>query len=103
VIEESLRLKDIIPYKLKDASRNSFPADHALFLFLMYQYARKRLDPTIRKVILSVVVIFTLPRLISGGHWLTDAFFGGWVPAALFAQAWLGKTNTSDKTNIDNE
>lgn len=93
VFEDAIRLKGLIAYKLKDASRNSFPADHALFLFLMYQYGKRVFDSTVKKTLLIITIIFTLPRLISGGHWMTDALFGAWVPAALFASAWFFKNS----------
>jgi membrane-associated phospholipid phosphatase len=99
VLEDTIRLKGVINWKLKDASRNSFPADHALFLFLMYHYAKTNFDKTIRNLLLAITLIFTFPRLISGGHWLTDVFFGAWVPATLYAKGWFySKINPFHKT-----
>lgn len=95
---DAIRLKGLISFKLKDASRNSFPADHALFLFLMYQYARKTFDSKVKSLLLTIVLLFTFPRLISGGHWATDAFFGAWMPSAIFSASWFAKTNKSDKS-----
>ena len=67
----------------KDASVQSFPGDHAtrIFLvsFLMFSQCRKEIAWT---GFLSGL-IFVLPRLFSGAHWLTDIIFGALVIATL--------------------
>lgn len=43
------------------------------------------------KIVAGILaIIFLMPRLISGGHWLTDLVMGS-LPIAIFALAvWLG-------------
>lgn len=82
---DAFSLQNLCPFRVKDRSSSSFPADHALFLFLWGNYYLrwgvaqfKRCSATL------LVVLFSLPRLISGAHWLTDILFGGIIPAYLF-------------------
>lgn len=72
----------------KDASRFSFPGDHAfvlcsIVLFFIYLGARKMVAVTV-----LIAFVFMLPRLVSGAHWLTDNVMGGAVPA-LLVTAWM--------------
>lgn len=89
VHSDAVRLTQLFPaMETKDASRHSFPGDHAFVLFsivLFYGYFGAR-----KFVIISTVmaVIFMLPRMVGGAHWLTDNIMGGLVPA-LVVTAWV--------------
>jgi membrane-associated phospholipid phosphatase len=80
-------LSEVLPglENVKDASRRSFPGDHAMTLFLLcgFIFWLTKSIP-FRIVTVVVTVFFTLPRLISGGHWLTDLLMGS-LPIAIFA------------------
>lgn len=89
VLENTVRLKWMLNLKIKDASRSSFPADHALFILLWLQYALRRFDQPYKRLSLAVGIFFCLPRLFSGGHWLTDIIFGALLPSWVFAKAAL--------------
>ena len=89
VYKDALRLTELVPdLATKDASRYSFPGDHAFVLFsilIFFVYFRAFIP-----IVVSVVfaVIFMLPRLVAGAHWLTDNIMGGAVPA-LVITAWV--------------
>lgn len=89
VYEDAQRLTKLVPELVtKDASRYSFPGDHAFVLFsviLFYGYFHAR-----RFVLISVfmAVVFSLPRLVAGAHWMTDNIIGGVVPALILI-AWV--------------
>jgi membrane-associated phospholipid phosphatase len=84
VIDGALRLNELVPsFETKDISIYSFPGDHAFILFtigLFYCF----LAP--RKIVVAawiIAVIFMLPRLVGGAHWLTDDVIGGLAPALI--------------------
>jgi len=89
VYEEALRLTRLVPdLATKDASRYSFPGDHAFVLFsilIFFVYFRALVPAVISA---AFAVIFMLPRLVAGAHWLTDNIMGGAVPA-LVITAWV--------------
>ena len=77
-IENSIRLSELFPsIPLKDASSVCFPGDHATVLFLftafIWYFGGKKYG--IAGLFLSI--LFSLPRLVGGGHWLTDDLVGG--------------------------
>lgn len=91
-ISDSVRLSEQYPWlaehlDLKDASKRSFPGDHASVLMLwgafMALFARRG------KLILVVglTILLMLPRLFAGAHWLSDDLVGG-VILTLLAFAW---------------
>jgi membrane-associated phospholipid phosphatase len=75
--EKSVLLSEHFPVvKPKDKSSRSFPGDHAIILFSFafsfliigkFRYGAS---------LLAVAVLFALPRLFSGAHWLTDIKVG---------------------------
>ena len=81
-------LTEVIPsLHLKTSARNSFPGDHAtlglFFIFMMHLLLSRK------KALLATGfgIIFILPRLIIGAHWLTDILIGS-VSLVLFVIAW---------------
>lgn len=97
VFTDAFRLTSLVSYKIKDASKNSFPPDHALFLLLMWQYARYRFSNIGIYRSGFIALFFCLPRLISGGHWLTDLIFGGLLPSIVFANIFLSHSLSNKK------
>jgi membrane-associated phospholipid phosphatase len=61
---------------LKDSSPESFPGDHTaiVMLFSAYMMTFKSLYFSVLSVVFAVLC--SIPRLISGAHWLTDALIG---------------------------
>lgn len=93
VLGYEVALSQVLPGldNVKDASRRSFPGDHAMTLFLLcgfiFCFIKK---PGFQIVAAILTIIFVMPRLISGGHWLTDLIMGS-LPIAIFAlTVWLG-------------
>jgi membrane-associated phospholipid phosphatase len=86
VIDGALRLNELVPsFETKDISIYSFPGDHAFILFAVGLFFWI-LGP--RKITVAawiVAVLFMLPRLVGGAHWLTDNIIGGLAPAAIAA------------------
>jgi Kdo2-lipid A phosphotransferase len=84
-VSPSIRISKLYDWKLKDASKDSFPGDHATVLlifagFLCF-YGRKK------RYIIPVVataIIFSLPRVFSGGHWFSDIIVGSVSTALVF-------------------
>jgi len=77
-INEAFRLSHVFPgYHIRDASANSFPGDNAIVLFswtgILWFLGKKAYGIPAT----MFALIFTLPRLISGAHWLSDVIIGG--------------------------
>ena len=82
-IDGSQRLTQLVNWiRTKDASRGSYPGDHGLVLFTLTLYGWRFLQPWARWAGAGGAVLFTLPRLMSGAHWLTDILCGS-IPGAL--------------------
>jgi membrane-associated phospholipid phosphatase len=72
----------------KDTASDSFPGDHGLVLLLFAGFVSFFM-PRIYGIIASVMmVIFTLPRLMSGAHWLTDEIVGA-VAVGVMCLSWV--------------
>ncbi|MBT3202228.1 MAG: phosphatase PAP2 family protein, partial [Phycisphaerales bacterium] len=84
-VSPSIRISKLYSWKLKDASKNSFPGDHASVLLIITGficfYTRKK-----RYAIPAVItaIIFALPRVFSGGHWASDILIGSGSTALIF-------------------
>lgn len=90
--ESSIRLSEQYPWlaqhlDLKDASKRSFPGDHASVLMLwaafmaLYAHGWKLFG------VVALTVLLMLPRLVAGAHWMSDDLVGG-VILTLLAMAW---------------
>lgn len=91
-IAGSIRLSELYPWlnehlDLKDASKRSFPGDHAsvsmLWGLFMALFARKGK----LLVIGLLTMLMVLPRLMAGAHWISDDLVGGLI-LTLLALAW---------------
>ncbi len=104
IYPEALRLSDLLPsFYPKDASDDSFPGDHGLVLLICAGFIAFYLPRTYAVFALLFTVIFTIPRLMSGAHWLSDELVGaiGWgslglswilaTPLQGIAVGWLEK------------
>jgi membrane-associated phospholipid phosphatase len=75
----------------KDFSSDSFPGDHGLVLLLCAGFAMIYLPLPHGLLALMFMVLFTLPRLMSGAHWVTDEIVGA-LSLGLIALSWLFAT-----------
>lgn len=95
--------------KVRDQSPSSFPSDHALqFTFwtlFLWQYGGRRVG--LPAAIFGL--LFSIPRLISGAHWLTDQLVGslsiglilwGWLALLLQKASSAGRGMTSSPLEI---
>ncbi len=86
---EALRLSQLVPeIYTKDTASDSFPGDHGLVL-LMYAGFVFYYLPRIYGILATLLMIlFTLPRLMGGSHWLTDEVVGA-VAVGAVALSWI--------------
>jgi membrane-associated phospholipid phosphatase len=84
-VSPAIRISNFYAWELKDASKNSFPGDHATILLIIAGFicfhGRKK-----RYIIPAVItaIVFSLPRMFSGGHWCSDVIVGGGSTALIF-------------------
>ncbi len=92
VIDDALRLTKLMPgFETKDISIYSFPGDHAFILFSIAFYFWYYANRKVFLAMLALAVVFNIPRLVGGAHWLTDDIIGGIAPA-LIVVAWVCAT-----------
>jgi membrane-associated phospholipid phosphatase len=82
VYDSAHRLSELVPWiNTKDASPFSFSGNHAFILATIttyFWYVCRRNEAWLAT---AVAVVFVMPRLVSGAHWITDIVIGGVVPA----------------------
>lgn len=83
VIGNAIKLSVVLNnLNLKDYSHNCFPAGHALVLMYWALFINLY-APRIMMVLVGLVCfLFTMPRMITGAHWLSDTLFSlvlGWI------------------------
>lgn len=89
---EALRLTQLVPdIPTKDFSSDSFPGDHGLVLLLCAGFALAYLPRRHGLLALLFMLLFTLPRLMSGAHWVTDELVGA-LSLGLISLSWLFAT-----------
>ncbi|PWU06336.1 MAG: hypothetical protein C5B43_01905 [Verrucomicrobia bacterium] len=91
VLGRDVALSQVLPNlkNVKDASQRSFPGDHAMTLFLLYGFIFWSIKSIpLRLIGILAMLFFILPRLISGGHWLTDLIMGSLPIAVLAFTVW---------------
>ena len=87
---DSQRLSLLVPWvDAKDASKGSFPSDHGLVLLCLTLYGWRQLLPAARWAVVLASLLFSLPRLFSGAHWLSDTLASS-LPLALISVGLLG-------------
>ena len=74
-------------FELKDRSSRSFPGDHASVLLLWALFMALFCRGWKRAVTFGLALLFMLPRLVAGAHWLADVAVGG-LFIALTSFAW---------------
>lgn len=87
----AMRLTELVAWlPTKDASTDTFPGDHAAVLFICAGVITVYLPRAYAAAAWTLAVVFMIPRLVSGAHWLTDdvvgaASFAGLVLTCTFA------------------
>lgn len=89
---EALRLSQLVPEILtKDTSGDSFPGDHGLILLIFAGFVSFYMSRIYGVIAIIMMIFFTLPRLMSGAHWLTDEIVGA-VALGVITLGWLFAT-----------
>ncbi len=87
----AVRLSELVPeFPTKDAGYVVFPGDHATILLVCAGFMTFYLPRRYSVVAWIAAVAFSIPRLVGGGHWLTDDLVGavavaGFVLTYVFA------------------
>jgi membrane-associated phospholipid phosphatase len=71
----------------KVSAGSSFPGDHASVLIIIACYCLLHVINRWSLFVFGLAIVFMLPRLFSGAHWLTDQVVGGTL-IAFFTLAW---------------
>jgi len=88
----AVRLSELVPgFPTKDAGYVVFPGDHATILLVCAGFLTFYLPRRYSVVAWIAAVAFSIPRLVGGGHWLTDDLVGS-VAVASFILAYVFAT-----------
>lgn len=89
-IDGFVRLSELFPnQRIKDSASRSFIGDHAFAMFFWIFFTSRFMSNQFHLVIKFLGVFFSLPRMFSGTHWLSDTLF------AIFAADFLVHIVTS--------
>lgn len=89
VLEPVYRLSELFPHiEAKDYSASSFPGDHATVLLMFTGYFWFAAGWRYGVTMVVLAILFSMPRVVAGAHWLTDDLVGSGV-VALLGLAWL--------------
>lgn len=90
------RVSDISGIFTKDASKSSFPGDHGLMLMIFAAFAWRYAGFRYFTAAILLIVIFSLPRIMSGAHWFSDILAGS-LSLTLITLPWILLTPLSDR------
>ncbi|MES9962038.1 MAG: phosphatase PAP2 family protein [Candidatus Sedimenticola sp. 20ELBAFRAG] len=94
---DALRLSQLVPsIETKDYSGDSFPGDHGMVLLMCAGFLVWHLPRGYGVIACVLAVLFTLPRLMSGAHWLTDEIVGA-VAVDTLVLGWFFATPLQDR------
>lgn len=88
VYVESQRISDLLPIATKDSSESSFPSDHAVNFFLFTAFMWRLAGARVMLVSLLMAIVLSAPRIVGGGHWFSDVYFGG-IAINLIVAPWF--------------
>ena len=79
----------------KDWSKSCFPGDHGMCLIIFCVYMLRYFGFKSFLAGLLITVLFSLPRVMSGAHWISDIAVGA-VTVNLVVLSWILLTPVSD-------
>ena len=91
-----LRVSELTGWPAKDWSGSSFPGDHGMCLIIFCFYMLRYFGWRTFMAGLAVVLFFSLPRVMSGAHWVSDIAVGA-VSVNLIVLSWMLLTPAADK------
>lgn len=82
MVNDAVRLTKLFPdweahLYLKDSSEQCFPGDHASVLLIWAMLASSFARGWKLMLVWAITIMFMLPRLVAGAHWLSDDLVGG--------------------------
>lgn len=87
-LEPAALLNEMVPsIEAKWESKNSFPGDHAVAAFAFVGLCFMLLDRRTAWISALFGFLYSVPRLFSGAHWLSDELVGGGI-ALFIALGW---------------
>ncbi|TKY82872.1 phosphatase PAP2 family protein [Pectobacterium polonicum] len=89
------RVSDLTGIPTKDASSDSFPGDHGMMLMIFTAFMLRYFTRTAFAIGLTIMVVFSLPRIMIGAHWFTDIAVGS-LSVVLVGLSWWLLTPASD-------
>jgi membrane-associated phospholipid phosphatase len=88
LLEPFHSLRALVPgIAAKISSNQSFPGDHAVFAFTYIALTLALVGGKYTVLGIILGILYVVPRLVSGAHWLSDDLVGGGI-AALIAYSW---------------
>lgn len=90
------RVSELTGIPTKDASSDSFPGDHGMMLMIFACFMLRYFSRGAFAIALLIVVLFSMPRIMIGAHWLTDIAVGS-LSIVLVGMSWVLMTPLSDK------
>lgn len=90
------RVSELTGIPAKDASKDSFPGDHGMMLIIFACFMWRYFTPRAFVLALSIVIVFSLPRVMAGAHWFTDIMVGS-MSVVLVGLSWWLLTPANDK------
>ncbi|ANF59073.1 phosphatase PAP2 family protein [Halotalea alkalilenta] len=78
----------LVNFSTKDTAGNSFPGDHGMMLMVFAAFMMRFADRPCAILAAAMIPLFSLPRIIAGGHWLEDVFMGS-LSISLLLLPWL--------------
>lgn len=94
VLKPAVFLYELVPWiDAKWESKNSFPGDHAVAAFTYVGLVFLLLDKKTGWVTVIFGALYSVPRLFSGAHWLSDELVGGGM-AFFITIGWISNIPT---------
>lgn len=89
---EALRISQLVPEIFtKDTTGDSFPGDHGLIMLIYAGFIGFYMPRIYGAIAVIMMIAFTMPRMMSGAHWLTDEIVGA-VSIGVITLSWLFAT-----------
>lgn len=89
-------VKDMTGWNVKDRSATSFPGDHGMMLLIFTSFMLRYFGKKPFEACTAVFLLFSLPRIMSGAHWVTDILVGS-LSIVLVVMSWILLTPASDR------
>ena len=74
--QDSVKLTELVSFKTKDSSGDSFPGDHGATLVIFAGFAFFYLSLSYGFLVASLATFFAFPRVMVGAHWVSDELVG---------------------------